>query len=72
MNTSVPRHHVPDGKYTLPLDIPFPVEPTLILLGDMCLILLAALFHHVKPEDKGNTAEKRVRDEESQGLDYII
>lgn len=36
----------------------------------MVLKLLTAIFHPVKPEDKDNTAEKRVRDEESQGLEY--
>lgn len=32
----------------------------------MVLKLLAAIFNHVKPENKDNTADKRVRDEEIQ------
>lgn len=38
----------------------------------MDLKLLAAIFHHMKPKEKDNTAEKRIRDEEIQGLDDII
>lgn len=38
---------------------------------DMDLKLQAAIFHYVEPDNKDNTAEKRMRDKESQSPDDI-
>lgn len=38
---------------------------------DMNLKLRAAIFHYMKPNNKDNTAEKRMRGKESQDLDDI-